>query len=331
MNLVSCHWMRLGLTVGLALTLTANPSASNILAQSIPIDSSLANAPSVNVRRLAQLTTVRILTDSASGSGVIIQRQGQIYKVLTSWHVVAFSDRQTIIAPDGRRYNPVSAPRQLGNTDLAVTQFRSAANYQVARVSSEPVTVGEPVFAAGFPMYQTGTLTTTFDRGIQAFRFTSGEVSLLPPKSLSQGYRLGYTNDIEVGMSGGPIFNANGLLIGINGRVKNRDPDFGVYAFEDGTEPSPAMLEQMVNSSWGIPISTYLQFVSLRSSLGEFARRGINSSSHSESPLVGAGFVLRRSVGNKKCLLNPPLLARRGINSSSDSESSLVGAGFVLR
>lgn len=49
---------------------------------------------------------------------------------------------------------------------------------------------------------------------------------------------MGYTNDIAVGMSGGPIFNRRGLLIGINGRVKNRDPDFGVYAFEDGTEPS---------------------------------------------------------------------------------------------
>ncbi len=81
---------------------------------------------------------------------------------------------------------------------------------------------------------------------------------------------------ITVGMSGGPIFNGNGLLIGINGRVKNRDPDFGVYAFEDGSEPSPAMLQQMVNSSWGIPISTYLQFVSFRSSLREFDARGIN-------------------------------------------------------
>ncbi|WP_242056963.1 MULTISPECIES: serine protease [Oscillatoriales] len=215
-----------------------------------------------DLRHLAQITTVRILTGNASGSGAIVQRQGQTYKVLTSWHVVAFSQRYTIITPDGRRYTPTFNPRQLGNNDLAVIQFRSNTNYQVARISTEPTVVGEQVFAAGFPMYQPGTLTTTFDRGIGVFRFTSGAVSLLLPKSLSQGYRLGYTNDIAVGMSGGPIFNSNGLLIGINGRVKNRDPDFGVYAFEDGSEPSPTMLEQMVNSSWGIPISTYLQFVS---------------------------------------------------------------------
>ena len=215
-----------------------------------------------DLRHLAQMTTVRILTGNASGSGAIVQRQGQTYKVLTSWHVVAFSQLYTIITPDGRRYTPTFNPRQLGNNDLAVIQFRSNTNYQVARISTEPTVVGEQVFAAGFPMYQPGTLTTTFDRGIGVFRFTSGAVSLLLPKSLSQGYRLGYTNDITVGMSGGPIFNSNGLLIGINGRVKNRDPDFGVYAFEDGSEPSPAMLQQMVNSSWGIPISTYLQFVS---------------------------------------------------------------------
>ena len=215
---------------------------------------------------MAQQTTVRILGENASGSGAIVGRVGQIYTVVTSWHVVAWGDRYTIMTPDGRRYRVV-APRQLGNTDLAILRFRSRINYQVARISTASPVVGEAVFAAGFPMYQPGTLITTFDQGIRGFRFTAGEVSLLPPKSLAQGYRLGYTNDIAVGMSGGPIFNSQGLLIGINGRVKNRDPGFGVYAFEDGTEPAPEMLEQMVNSSWGIPISTYLQLVSMREAL----------------------------------------------------------------
>ncbi|MFM6204289.1 MAG: hypothetical protein ACKPEZ_02685, partial [Planktothrix sp.] len=56
---------------------------------------------------------------------------------------------------------------------------------------------------------------------------------------------------------GGPISNRCGQLLGLNGRLKNRDPDFGVYAFEDGTAPSQEMLELMVNSSWGIPIIPY--------------------------------------------------------------------------
>lgn len=259
-----CGWHKvanwLGLMSSLAIALFYFLDGCNAIAQTFP-SYVTAQTQERNIQRLAQETTVRILTSNASGSGVIVQRQGQIYTVLTSWHVVAFSDQHTIITPDGRRYTPVSRQlKQLGNTDLAITQFRSNSSYPVANISNEPISLGEPVFAAGFPMYQGQSLATTFDQGIRALRFTSGQVSVLPPKSLAQGYRLGYTNDIAVGMSGGPIFNASGLLIGINGRVKNRDPDFGVYAFEDGTEPSPELLAQIVNSSWGIPISSYLQF-----------------------------------------------------------------------
>lgn len=241
-----------------------------IAAQPVMTNYGVADSQSANIERLARLMTVRILTPNASGSGAVVRRQGQVYTVLTSWHVVAFSQQHTIIASDGQRYPLLGAPLQLGNADLAIAQFRSFTTYQVARISSESLTVGEPVFAAGFPMYRGGSSTTTFEQGIRAFRFTQGVVSVLPPKSLAQGYRLGYTNDIAVGMSGGPIFNSQGLLIGINGRVKNRDPDFGVYAFEDGTEPSEAMLEQMVNSSWGIPINTYLRFVSPYSSWSNY-------------------------------------------------------------
>ncbi len=63
-------------------------------------------------------------------------------------------------------------------------------------------------------------------------------------------------------MTGGPIFNAKGFLVGINGRGKYRDPDLGVYAFEDATKTTAELLEVMVKSSSGIPISIYLQFVS---------------------------------------------------------------------
>ncbi|MEG4499433.1 hypothetical protein [Microcoleus sp. F10B5] len=37
-------------------------------------------------------------------------------------------------------------------------------------------------------------------------------------------------------MTGGPIFNAKGFWVGINCRGKYRDPNFGVYAFEDGSQ-----------------------------------------------------------------------------------------------
>ncbi|MEG5032515.1 hypothetical protein [Microcoleus sp. AT3-D2] len=85
---------------------------------------------------------------------------------------------------------------------------------------------------------------------------------MLLPKSLPQGYSLGYTNEVKIGMSRDPIFNAKGFFVGINCRGKYRDPNFGVYAFEDGSEPTAELLEKMVTSSWEIPISIYLQFAS---------------------------------------------------------------------
>ncbi|MEB3279501.1 MAG: serine protease [Lyngbya sp.] len=227
-----------------------------VFAQFPEINYRLSDDQTVNLERLARLTTVRILTPNASGSGVIIQRQEQTYTIITNWHVLAFSQQQTVIAPDGQKYG-LFAAKPLGNTDLALAYFTSHTNYKIAAISPRAIAVGEPVFAAGFPMYQEHSFQTTFDQGLQVFRLTQGIISILPPKSLPQGYRLGYTNDIQVGMSGGPIFNRWGQLIGINGRLKNRDPDFGVYAFEDGTEPSHEMLELMVNSSWGIPIIPY--------------------------------------------------------------------------
>ena len=143
---------------------------------------------------------------------------------------------------------------------MAIAQFSSPQTYGIAHIRREPLQVGDRVFASGFPIYQDRSLVTTFAIGLQGFRFTEGIVSLLPAKSLAQGYSIGYSNDIVVGMSGGPIFDASGFLVGINGRIKNRDPDFGGYTFDDGTEPSPMLLQQMLKASWGVPISTYLRF-----------------------------------------------------------------------
>ena len=104
-----------------------------------------------------------------------------------------------------------------------------------------------------------GDNQNSLDLGNEAFLLTKGEISLVPNKSLPLGYQLGYTNETAIGMSGSPIFNARGMLVAIHGRGKHRDPGFGVYIFADGTEPSTEQLSQMIQSSWGIPISTYLE------------------------------------------------------------------------
>jgi S1-C subfamily serine protease len=255
-----------GLCLGMVLSFLAialwwKPQTQRIQALPVSINEQLAEAKAAQAKQVARLTAVRILDAETSGSGVIVERQGDIYTVLTNWHVVDFGEEHIIMTADGERHQLIDSPRQLGELDMAIARFQSTADYEVAEISVRLV-VGERVYAAGFPMYDKDTLSKTLELGLEVFKVTQGKVSLLPAKSLDSGYRLGYTNDIEIGMSGGPIFNGKGLLVGINGRTKYRDPAFGVYTFADGSEPPEAILEQMVSSSWGIPIRSYLQLVS---------------------------------------------------------------------
>jgi serine protease Do len=231
------------------------------LGQQLVANSSLEEVSSDRLQQMAKQTTVRILTAQTSGSGVIIAKNEDIYTVITNWHVVESKENLAIITVDAKKHQVLADPKQLANKDLALVQFQSQDSYEITKIGQKLPKVGESVYAAGFPLYYPQSLETTLELGIKAFSFTQGKMSLILPKSLPEGYLLGYTNDIQIGMSGGPIFNQQGLLIGINGRTKNRDRSFGVYTFEDGSEPSPALLELMANSSLGIPISTYLQLV----------------------------------------------------------------------
>lgn len=217
---------------------------------------------SQDIYQLAQSTTVRIVRENISGTGVIINRQGQTYTVLTSWHVVGKEGAIAVTTTDENLHQLLNPPQQVGDLDLGIVQFDSQQDYEVATLATDTPQVGEKIYAAGFPLYEADGLTDTIYQGTKAFRLTQGEISLIPPKPLPEGYFLGYSNDTEIGMSGGPIFNTKGFLVGVHGRGKHRDPSFGVYTYADGSEPSSEMLRTMIESSWGIPIAAYLQFAS---------------------------------------------------------------------
>ena len=233
----------------------------------------VANAPSLNqqhsqptVAKIARQVTVRILTEPGFGSGVIIDRQGQTYTVLTCEHVVADSqdDHYAVLTADGMTHPARRKPlTHLGDTDLALMQFKSKTPYRVAELGdSDTLSIGERVYASGFPNYQflsKNNVEDTRDWGIRAFQFTKGEFSLLLKRSLPEGYRLGYTNEVEQGMSGGPVLNQSGQLIGINGRLKYPLQGIDVFTFADGTKPSVEFFQQMEALSWAIPITTFRQ------------------------------------------------------------------------
>ncbi len=218
------------------------------------------------VMEIARRVTVRVVTNPGVGAGVIIARHGQTYTVLTCDHVVADSkdDNYQVLTADGRSHQALwRRSIEFGNADLAIVEFSSNLAYQVAAIAdSKALAVGETVYASGFPNWHwinKATIENTRNWGFLAFRVTTGNVELLLDKSLPKGYRLGYTNDVENGMSGGPVLNSKGQVIGINGRLKYPFQGIEAYTFADGTVPSQAFFEQMTALSWAIPISTFSQ------------------------------------------------------------------------
>ena len=165
------------------------------------------------IGEIAKKFTVMIAKD-CQGSGVIIDRQGETYTVLTANHVVATTGECFIQTPDGMSYKIYEA-RTLPGTDLAVLQFQSKQNYSVAQQgNSASLLPGATVYYAGYP--SPGQVDTK-----RNYRFY--EVRLTGRSSGSnEGYDLSYTGEALPGMSGGPVIDTNGRLVGIHGKADVR-------------------------------------------------------------------------------------------------------------
>jgi tetratricopeptide (TPR) repeat protein/S1-C subfamily serine protease len=201
---------------------------------------------------LAKSITVKILTKNGSSSGTLIAKNGNNYTVLTNDHVVSSGASYRIQTPDGKIYaaNVIKEkPPSLKNQDVALFQFESTVEYTIATLGkSSPIAVEQKIVAAGF-VSDSAKLV-----------FTEGQISLLPDKSFQRGYRIGYSNKVQPGMSGGPILNYQGEVIGINA-VHAYPISDKIYVFSDNTKPSAAERQQMRQYSWGVPIYSVAKVV----------------------------------------------------------------------
>ncbi|MTJ33618.1 tetratricopeptide repeat protein [Dolichospermum sp. UHCC 0260] len=207
---------------------------------------------SAQLQALAKSITVKILTKNGSASGTLIAKNGNNYTILTNDHVMNPGASYRIQTPDEKIYPATvikEKPPSLKNQDVALFQFESTAEYTIATLGiSAPIAVEQKIVAAGF-VSDSAKLV-----------FTEGQISLLPDKSFQRGYRIGYSNKVQPGMSGGPILNYQGEVIGINA-VHAYPISDKIYTYIDNSKPSTAERQQMRQYSWGLPIYSVAKVV----------------------------------------------------------------------
>jgi S1-C subfamily serine protease len=150
---------------------------------------------------------------NGGGSGVVITPDGY---ALTNFHVVApVGDYMKCGMADGRMYDAVLVSID-PTGDVALIKLFGRDDFPVAEMAdSDDVQVGDWCFAVGNPFLLATNLQPTVTYGIVSgthrYQFPAGTI-------LEYADCIQTDAAINPGNSGGPLFNADGKLIGVNGR-----------------------------------------------------------------------------------------------------------------
>lgn len=150
------------------------------------------------------------------GSGFIISRDGHI---LTNAHVVEDADEVTVRLTDQREFEAkvVGTDRR---TDIALLKI-SAKNLPVVDIGeSSKLEVGEWVVAIGSPF----GFTNSVSQGIVSAMGRS-----LPGEDIVPFIQTDVS--VNPGNSGGPLFNMNGEVVGINSQIYSRSGGYMGLSF----------------------------------------------------------------------------------------------------
>ena len=201
--------------VGLALALTAGPTASTMAARSdfkspglIPtiVRKAVPAVVSITTRRIEQDEFNRPSSPRGLGSGFIADRRGYI---LTNLHVVEGADEIKVTLTDGRRFTA----RLVGGdrfSEVAVLRINGDRLPVLALGDATRLAVGETVVAIGNPLWIEGGPTVTV--GVISALARSMEEEGLPVL-----HNLIQTDAaINPGNSGGPLLDLEGRVVGIN-------------------------------------------------------------------------------------------------------------------
>lgn len=180
------------------------------------LPNSIQTAPRDFVDTIAEVRdgVVRVITDNSSGSGSIYKKVGNTYYIVTNEHVIRNNPGLKIeYLFYGSVYviENVSVIGTDSSTDIAVLSF--STNHILPVLSfgnSNSIRVGENVFSIGSPALTQRRYNTV----------TQGIISNINQRvhlaAIQNNYYFQHDSAINLGNSGGPLFNSSGEIIGMN-------------------------------------------------------------------------------------------------------------------
>lgn len=205
-----------------ASTATAASSAEAVRGtRQLPVsNAAIANLPDLVDRVKPSVVTINTVVTNRTGqrqgqglgTGIVVDKQGHI---LTNYHVVDGANQVSVKFADGTMVGGRVIGSDPGN-DLAIVRVDVPASLlQPARFAdSDGVRVGEPVFAIGNPFSLEFTVTSGIVSGLN--RQSEGGITGRPVRGVIQTDAA-----VNPGNSGGPLFDADGNVIGVNASIEN--------------------------------------------------------------------------------------------------------------
>lgn len=194
----------------------------------VPVSGSTSQDPDWQaVAHAVQASVVAIQATTSSGgvqgSGVVVDDKGHI---VTNNHVVADAQGDVqVTLVDGRMLDATVAGTD-PTTDLAVITLKDPPSdlHPAVLGDSSKVSVGQPVMAVGNPLGLANTVTTGIVSAVDRPVTTSESGS---PDDATVTNAIQIDAAVNPGNSGGPLFDAEGKVIGINSSIMTTSSSSG--------------------------------------------------------------------------------------------------------